>query len=235
GPRPLVVMPHGGPELRDNYDFDLFAQAFAAQGWMVLQPNFRGSGGYGRAFAQAGHKHWQDLMQADIEDAADQVIASGRVDRKRVAIWGASYGGYAALMGAVRRPDFYRCAVSLAGVTNLATMLAFDRRQDPDGMIYAYEIVRVGDPKTDAALIASESPVNHASAITTPVLLLQGTKDKVVDPGQAREMAAALKAAGKTCSYVELPGAGHHLNEWDEKTTKTILQTSVDFIAKALG
>lgn len=235
GPRPLVVVPHGGPEARDYYAFDLFAQAFAAQGWLVLQPNFRGSGGYGRAFAEAGHRRWQDLMQADVEDAADQLIASGRVDRKRVAIWGASYGGYAALMGVARRPDFYRCAVSLAGVTNVATMLSFDHKQDPDGLLYAYDIKRVGDPKVDAALIASESPVNHAAAITAPVLLLQGTKDTVVDPGQAREMAAALKAAGKTYSYVELPGAGHHADDWDEKTSKTVLQTSIDFIGKAFA
>jgi dipeptidyl aminopeptidase/acylaminoacyl peptidase len=235
GPRPLVVMPHGGPELRDTYQFDLFAQAFAAQGWLVLQPNFRGSGGYGRAFAEAGHRHWGDLMQADVEDAADQVIGSGRVDAKRVAIWGASYGGYAALMGAIRRPDFYRCAVSLAGVTDLATMLAWEKTQDPDGLIYAYEIKRIGDPKTDGALIAAGSPVTHVAAIKTPVLLMHGTKDKIVDPAQSREMAAALKSAGKTCSYVELPGAGHHLNEWDEKTRTTILQTSVDFIGKSFA
>ena len=235
GPRPLVVMPHGGPELRDTYRFDLFAQAFAAQGWLVLQPNFRGSGGYGRAFAEAGHRRWGDLMQADVEDAADQVIASGRVDAKRVAIWGASYGGYAALMGAIRRPDFYRCAVSLAGVANIATMLSWERKQDPDGLVYAYDVRRVGDPKTDGALIAAESPVTHAAAIKAPVLLMHGSKDNIVDPAQSREMAAALKNAAKSYSYVELPDAGHHLDEWDEKTRRTILQTSVDFIGKAFA
>lgn len=233
GPRPLVVMPHGGPEDRDTYRFELFAQAFAAQGWLVLQPNFRGSGGYGRAFAEAGHRHWGDVMQADVEDAADQVIASGRVDKKRVAIWGASYGGYAALMGAIRRPDFYRCAVSLAGLANLATMLEWEKKQDPDGLLFALWSGRIGDPKTDGALIAADSPVNHAAAITAPVLLMHGTKDDIVDPAQSRAMAAALKGAGKTYTYVELPGAGHHLDEWDEKTSRTILQTSVDFLAKS--
>jgi dipeptidyl aminopeptidase/acylaminoacyl peptidase len=235
GPRPLIVLPHGGPELRDSYVFDLFAQTFAAQGWMVLQPNFRGSGGYGRAFAEAGHRHWGDLMQQDVEDAADHVIASGRVDPKRVAIWGASYGGYAALMGPVRRPDFYRCAVSLAGVTDIAKLLEFVRRDDLDGVVVNYEIKRVGDPKTDAALIAAESPVTHAAAIRIPVLLLHGTKDQIVDPAQSREMADALKRAGKTYTYLEIKDAGHHISDWDEKMTKTILQTSVDFLAKALA
>jgi dipeptidyl aminopeptidase/acylaminoacyl peptidase len=235
GPRPLVVMPHGGPEERDTYQFDLFAQAFAAQGWMVLQPNFRGSGGYGRAFAEAGHRHWGDLMQQDVEDTADHVIASGRVDPKRVAIWGASYGGYAALMGAVRRPKFYRCAVSLAGVCDAVTMLSFVRRRDAEGLVYAYEVKRMGDPAADVALLAAESPVKHVDAIQVPVLLMHGTKDQVVDPAQSREMADALKQAGKACTYVELPDAGHHLNEWDDKTRKTILQTSVDFIGKAFA
>ena len=235
GARPLVVMPHGGPELRDSYQFDLFAQAFATQGWMVLQPNFRGSGGYGRAFAEAGHRHWGDLMQQDIDDAVDQLIATGRVDSKRVAIWGASYGGYAALMGAIRRPALYRSAVSLAGVADVATMLEFVKKDDPDRLVYAYEIKRVGDPKTDADLIAAESPVTHVAAIEAPVLLLHGTKDKIVDPGQSHEMAEALKKAGKTYSYVELPGAGHHESEWTDKHLKTILNTSIDFIARSFA
>ena len=120
GPRPLIVMPHGGPELRDRVDFDRFAQIFAAQGWMVLQPNFRGSGGYGQAFAKAGKKHWGDLMQADVEDAVAQVLASGRVDATRIAICGASYGGYAALAGATRELSLvirYGEAVAVNGVS----------------------------------------------------------------------------------------------------------------------
>ena len=236
GSRPLVVMPHGGPEARDTYGFDLFAQAFAAQGWLVLQPNFRGSGGYGRTFFEAGHRHWGDLMQADVEDAADQVIATGRVDRPRVAIWGASYGGYAALMGVIRRPDFYRCAVSLAGVSDIASILSWEKRRgDPDQMVYAYDVRQLGDPRTDGPLITAESPITHVKAIRAPVLLMHGTEDKVVDPDQSREMAAALKGAGKTCTYIELEGAGHHEDEWDEKNTRTILQTSVDFIGKGFG
>jgi dipeptidyl aminopeptidase/acylaminoacyl peptidase len=230
---PLIVMPHGGPELRDTYDFDLFAQLFAAQGWMVLQPNFRGSGGYGRAFAEAGHRHWGDLMQQDLEDSTDRVIASGRVDPKRVAIWGASYGGYAALIGAVRRPDFYRCAVSLAGICDIASMLEFERRDDPDGLLYQYDVRRLGDPKVDTDLLVAESPVKHVAAIKIPILLMHGAKDRIVDPAQSRLMADALKQASKPCTYIELKDAGHHISEWDDKAMKTILQTSVDFLGKA--
>jgi dipeptidyl aminopeptidase/acylaminoacyl peptidase len=233
GPRPLVVMPHGGPEARDSYDFDLIAQAFAAQGWMVLQPNFRGSGGYGQAFAQAGRRHWADTMQADVEDAVDQLLAAGRADPKRVAIWGGSYGGYASLMGAIRRPQLYRSAVSLAGVTDAGAFLAFQRRRDDDGISYDYWVKQLGDPKADAELIASESPTTHAAGIQVPVLLLHGTKDDIVDISQSRAMNDALKHASKSVQYVELKDAGHHLDKWDDKTLRTILQTSVDFIGKS--
>lgn len=124
--------------------------------------------------------------------------------------------------------------MSLAGLANLATMLEWEKKQDPDGLLFALWSGRIGDPKTDGALIAADSPVNHAAAITAPVLLMHGTKDDIVDPAQSRAMAAALKGcAGKTYTYVELPGAGHHLDEWDEKTSRTILQTSVDFLAKS--
>ncbi len=235
GPRPLVVMPHGGPESRDSYDFDVFAQTFAAQGWMVLQPNFRGSGGYGNAFAEAGHKHWGDRMQEDVDDAVAQVLATGRVDPKRVAIWGWSYGGYAALEGAVRHPELYRSAVSGAGISDLAAMLATEQKNDPDGPTYHYWVENIGDPKTDAAAIADASPRNHAAAIKSPLLLLHGTEDKVVDPAQSKVMADAMHSAGRPVSYVVLPGAGHHVTDWDDKTYKTILQTSVDFIAKSFA
>jgi glyoxylate reductase len=125
---PLVVFPHGGPEARDAYDFDPFVQALAAQGWMVLQVNFRGSTGYGRTFFKAGHKHWGDLMQNDVEDALKVVLDRGGVDESRVAICGVSYGGYAALMGAVKTPDRYKAVVSIAGDANLSRTLAFSRR-----------------------------------------------------------------------------------------------------------
>jgi dipeptidyl aminopeptidase/acylaminoacyl peptidase len=196
GPHPLVVLPHGGPESRDSVGFDTFAQAFAAQGWLVLQPNFRGSGGYGRAFADAGRKRWGDLMQEDVEDAVAQVIATGRTKPDQVAICGASYGGYAALMGAVRRSVLYRSAVSIAGVSDLPAIMNYEREDGLDSPSYQYWAKTIGDPVTDRAALELASPARRAKEIKAPILLLHGGMDTTVPPNQSRIMAKALRAAG---------------------------------------
>jgi len=234
GPRPLIVMPHGGPELRDRVDFDRFAQIFAAQGWMVLQPNFRGSGGYGQAFAKAGKKHWGDLMQADVEDAVAQVLASGRVDTTRIAICGASYGGYAALMGAVRRPELYKAVVAIAGDSDLVESIAFSRSKDgADSEAYRYWLGSIGNPETDRAMMEAASPARQASRIQAPVLLIHGTEDRIVAPKQSRIMAQALKAAGKPVELVELPDVGHRNLDVDD--WKLVYTKSVAHIARAFS
>ncbi|MBJ7410970.1 MAG: S9 family peptidase [Phenylobacterium sp.] len=230
-PLPMVVMPHGGPEVRDYLDYDLTAQALAARGWLVLQPNFRGSGGYGRAFAEQGRRQWADRMQADVEDAVDQLVTAGRADPKRLAILGASYGGYSALMGAVRRPDLYRAVVSIAGDADLIESLAFSRREDgADSPTYAYWRASMGDPRADEDLLIRASPARRVAEIQAPVLLIHGTEDTIVDPKQSRLMAKALKAAGKTCDLVELNGEGHR--GWSDATWKTVLETATAFIGK---
>lgn len=233
GPRPLVVMPHGGPETRDGYDFDLYAQAFAAQGWLVLQPNFRGSGGYGRAFAQAGEGRWGGRMQEDVEDAVAQVLASGRADPKRVAICGASYGGYAALMGAVRRPELYRAAVSIAGVSDLPEILEDERADGADSPTYQLWVRRIGDPQADAAQLIAASPRRRAAEIKAPVLLIHGLDDAVVAVAQSRMMAQALKAAGKPVELVTLRDAGH--GGWEPEMEADVLKRCVAFLGKALA
>ncbi|MFN3512486.1 MAG: alpha/beta hydrolase family protein [Phenylobacterium sp.] len=233
GPRPLVVMPHGGPVARDRQDFDLFAQAFAAQGWLVLQPNFRGSGGYGQAFAEAGHGRWGDRMQEDVEDAVAQVLASGRADPDRVAICGASYGGYAALMGAVRRPDLYRAVVSIAGVSDLPEILASQRRDGADSPYYQLWVRRIGDPEADAEKLAAWSPRRRAKEFRAPVLLVHGLEDQVVSADQSKAMASALRSAGKAVQLVTLREAGH--GYWEPKVERQVLETSVAFIAKAFA
>ena len=234
GPRPLVVMPHGGPESRDLVQFDLFAQAFAAQGWMVLQPNFRGSGGYGAAFADAGRRHWADLMQSDIEAAVDQVLATGRVNRDKVAIWGASYGGYAALSGGLRRPGLYKAVVSVAGVSDLPEFLRFERTEDgEDSPVYQYWLRTIGDPTADAAALAAGSPARRAEGFSAPVLLLHGVEDGIVPRSQSRLMATALRRAGKVCEHHEIPRAGHR--NWSKETWKTMLDMSIAFLAPRLA
>lgn len=235
GPFPLVVMPHGGPQARDGVTFDLFAQVMAAQGWMVLQPNFRGSGGYGEAFARAGHGRWGDRMQEDVEDAVAQVMAAGRVDPGRVAIFGASYGGYAALMGAVRRPELYRAAVSVAGISDLPKWLSnFKWRDDGDEELY-YRLWRdrMGDPETEMDKLRAASPALRAAEIKAPVLLIHGLDDEIVPHQQSAYMAAALRAARKPCEHVEVKDAGH--GGWDEKERRLILGKAIDFIAKAFA
>lgn len=233
GPLPMVVMPHGGPEIRDYLDYDLTAQALAARGWLVLQPNFRGSGGYGRAFAEQGRRQWADRMQDDVEDAVAHVVACGKADPTRLAIFGASYGGYAALMGAVRKPSMYKAVVSIAGDADLIESLAFSRREDgPDSPAYAYWCGSMGDPAKDAELLARASPARRASEITAPVLLIHGAEDTIVDPRQSRLMAKALRAAGKTYELVEIKGEGHR--NWSDDTWKTVLTKVTDFIGKGI-
>lgn len=234
GPCPLVVYPHGGPELRDNYSFDVFTQAFAAKGWAVLQVNFRGSGGYGRAFADAGRKHWGVEMQNDIEDALAAALASGKIDRSRVAICGASYGGYAALMGAVKTPDAYRAVVSIAGVSHLDDFIDSVRSDDgADAPSYQYWLKTIGDPVADKALLAYSSPALRAREIRAPVLLIHGAADAIVPVEQSRTMSRALKAAGHPAKYVELAWVGHR--GWDRFILTSILTQSADHIAKAFA
>lgn len=231
GPLPMLVMPHGGPELRDNYDYDFMVQAFAAQGWLVLQPNFRGSGGLGRAFADAGRKRWGDLMQDDVEDAVAHVVGLGRADPSRLAILGASYGGYSALMGAVRKPDLYKAVVSIAGVTDLPTMLATTRREEgADSLVYAYCLKTIGDPRADQAMLIRSSPARRAAEITAPILLMHGTEDATVPPSQSKTMADAMFAAGKGCEHVLLKGEGH--SGWQDATWTTVVTQASKFIAK---
>jgi len=231
GALPMVVMPHGGPEIRDYLDYDVTVQALAARGWLVLQPNFRGSGGYGKTFAELGKRQWGERMQDDVEDAVAQVVASGRADPRRLAIFGASYGGYAALMGAVRKPAMYKAVVSVAGDADLIESLAFSRREDgADSPAYAYWRASMGDPKADEPMLVRASPARRAGEIQAPVLLIHGTEDTIVDPRQSRLMAKALKTAGKPCELMELKGEGHR--SWSDATWKTVLTTVTDFIGK---
>ncbi|MCR5873918.1 S9 family peptidase [Phenylobacterium sp. J426] len=230
GPLPMVAMPHGGPERRDSYQFDPFVQALAAKGWLVLQPNFRGSGGYGRAFAAMGHGHWGDKMQDDVEDAVAFVTGKGLADPKRLAICGASYGGYASLMGAVKRPELYRCVVSIAGDADLIEMLKTEREDGEDSPSYQYWSTQVGDPKVHLARLQHSSPRLRAAEFAAPVLLIHGSNDPIVAPKQSALMAEALKKAGKPVEHVELPGVGH--SNWSAETWKTIIEKTTDFIAK---
>ena len=215
-PGPLIVMPHGGPELRDVMDWDRTVQALAAQGWWVLQPNFRGSGGYGLAFAAEGWKRWGERMQEDVEDAVDHAIRTRGLDAGKVGIMGASYGGYAALMGAVRRPDLYKAAIAIAGDSDLPELLANEKRGDntEENEGYRFWSTRIGDPVADREALERASPRRRAAEINCPVMLVHGVDDPIVPVFQSRRMKEALDRAGKPVTFVEVRGAGH--GDWDD-------------------
>ncbi|MBF0664886.1 MAG: S9 family peptidase, partial [Brevundimonas sp.] len=234
-PGPLVVLPHGGPEARDTRSWDRQVQALASQGWWVLQPNFRGSGGYGLGFAQQGWTRWGDRMQEDVEDAVAQAIALRGLDAGRVAIMGTSYGGYAALMGAVRRPDLYKAAVSICGVGDLPEMLAWEEREDdtPGKPIYDFWVKRIGDPAAMGPALAAASPRRRAAEVACPVLLVHGVDDGIVPVVQSRRMRDALRGAGKPVELIEIEDAGHA--DWDEAQELALMTRYIELFRTAFA
>lgn len=233
GRAPLVMMPHGGPEARDQVDFDLWAQCLAAQGWLVAQPQFRGSDGFGRAFADAGRRQWGGRMQDDVTDTARHLIDSGRADPDRVAILGWSYGGYAALMGAVATPDLYKAVVAGAGPSDLVQVLEDERTSgELDFGIYDYWVRTIGDPRADRAALERASPRRRAAEVKAPVLLVHGDDDGVVAVDHSRAMLRALQSAGKTVTYLELESQGHSP---DAEAEARFLKAAVDFLKPRLA
>jgi len=205
---PLVVLPHGGPWVRDVWGFDPLVQMLASRGYAVLQMNYRGSPGYGQEFHERGLRELGGAMQNDIEDGVRWTIQQGVADPKRIAIVGGSFGGYAALFALGHNPELYRCGVSLAGVTDWPAM--FEKLSEPEYKVARqFWIEEIGDPATNQVDLRAISPVNFADKITAPVLLIQGKEDYVVPPKQAREMAAALKKAGHPPEAVFINDAGH--------------------------
>jgi dipeptidyl aminopeptidase/acylaminoacyl peptidase len=230
-----VVLAHGGPELRDERGWDRQAQVLAAQGWWVIQPNFRGSGGYGLAFARAGWHRWGERMQDDIEDCVAHAITARGLDRDRVAIMGASYGGYAAMMGAVKTPALYKAAISIAGVSDLPDILAWEKREDdtPGQEIFDFWTRRIGVPGTDDAMLEAASPRRRVSEIACPVFLVHGTDDYIVPVEQTRRLNAALRSAGKRVEFVEVNDAGH--GDWDADQEKALLERYVRLLKTAFA
>jgi dipeptidyl aminopeptidase/acylaminoacyl peptidase len=206
---PLVLLPHGGPHSRDGDDFDTWTEFLANRGYAVLQVNFRGSDGYGREFKKAGLGRWGLEMQDDLTDGVQWAIDRGIADAGRVCIVGASYGGYAALMGAVKTPELYRCAASFAGVSDLPELIL--HHGDYRGGRIAAER-QIGDMWNDRARLRATSPALHAERIRVPVLLVHGTADRVVPVDQSEGMAKALRRANKPYLYIEQEGGDHHLS-----------------------
>ncbi|WP_049631031.1 S9 family peptidase [Cellvibrio sp. pealriver] len=231
---PLVVMPHGGPHSRDYALYDDFASFVASQGYFVVQPNFRGSTGYGKKFEEAGYKQWGGTMQDDLQDAAQFLIKKGYIQTDKICLVGASYGGYAALMGLVKHGDFYRCAISINGVTHLADQVKFDEkrfRKRQEIIDFAHK--SIGHPETDADLLAANSPLLHIDKINDPVMIVAGTDDNVVPYKQSKSLVKALQKAKKPVEWVSLKDTGHHALYFDEDR-ETVYTKTRDFLAKHL-
>ncbi len=214
---PMVVLPHGGPEAHDVRSFDWLAQFLASRGYVVLQPQFRGSTGYGEEHRKAGYRQWGRLMQDDVTDGVKALIEQGIADPKRVCIVGASYGGYAALAGVAFTPELYACAVSINGISNLPALLSFEEVQggaESDSVSYLKNHI---GPKTSPEVI-EKSPARAAANVRAPVLLLHGVNDSVVPVAQSREMSSALKSHAKVHTLIELPGEDHWLSRSDSRT-----------------
>jgi len=224
-------MPHGGPQSRDTAGFDWWAQALASRGYAVLQANFRGSSGYGRKFVEAAYGEWGGKMQTDLSDGVRALAKSGTIDPKRVCIAGASYGGYAALAGITLDKGVYRCAVAVAGVSDMGKMLDWEiQRQGADTETVRYWKRYMGVEKSNAPEIAARSPANFAAQADGPVLLIHGKDDTVVAYDQSLSMRRALEKAGKPVQFVTLKAEDHWLSR--EGTRQQMLSETVAFLEK---
>lgn len=202
---PIIIFPHGGPISYDSNSFDYWAQFFANRGYGVFRMNFRGSSGYGHSFMKAGLQNWGLEMQNDVEDGTRWLIKERIADPNRICIVGASYGGYAALMGVAKTPELYQCAVSVAGVTDVEYLVKSSRRYSN------HEIVKkqVGE---DYDALFERSPISQAEKIKVPVLLVHGTKDRVVRFKHSEDMFDELKDHDKDVEFIELDGGDHYLS-----------------------
>jgi len=226
GALPLIVMPHGGPIHRDSWGYDFLAQFLANRGYAVLQMNFRGSSGYGYAWFEAAHQDWGGLTYSDIVDGARWAIAQNIADAKRVAIVGWSFGGYAALLGAARDSDLFRCAAAIAGVSDLPALLLSSRS------FSNRDIVRT-QMGTDIDKLRDDSPRNHVDGIHIPILLVHGKNDDIVDFSQSEKMARALKKAEKPYTFIELENGDHNL--WRPAERQQLLRELEQFLARNMA
>lgn len=206
---PLIVMPHGGPiRVRDTRHFDSTVQLLSALGYAVLQTNYRGSGGQGKSFLEKGYGQWGRNIENDINAAMLSALDLDVVDAGNICIFGASYGGYSALISAILRPEKLKCAASFAGVTDM-TLLFHDFRVNQSNLIRASMQRIVGDPKGDLESLVQYSPAFHADAIEIPIFLAHGVKDRTVDIEHFDRMRKVLRHFGKDAEFVILENEGH--------------------------
>jgi dipeptidyl aminopeptidase/acylaminoacyl peptidase len=225
---PLIVMPHGGPFMRDEWTYDPMVQFLANRGYAVFQPQFRGSTGYGKNFVTKGYGEFGKGMQDDLDDGVDWLVKSGQVDPKRVCIVGMSYGGYAALWGAVRNPERYRCAASWAGVSDLRAQLRFDRKLFSATRYFReWRTMVGGEGKIDLGAV---SPISFAGRFKVPVLIGHGEKDETVPPKQSHAMVQALTKVHANVTPIFYKDSSHDFGSTAD--FNDFLQRLEQFLAK---
>jgi acetyl esterase/lipase len=235
GPRPAVVLVHGGPWLRGTeWKWNADAQFLASRGYVVIEPEFRGSMGFGQRHFRAGFKNWGTSMQDDVADAVRWAADKGIVDGKRVCIAGASYGGYATFMGAIRHPDLYRCGVAWVAVTDPRLMFEETWANDLSREAQRYQLpAMLGDPVKEADMLKAATPVERAKEIKIPILMAFGLDDRRVPLEHGKRMRAAMQAAGQQPEYVVYDGEGHG---WQKVENRIDFWTRVEkFLAKNLN
>lgn len=228
---PVVIHPHGGPWARDYWGFQSEVQFLANRGYAVLQMNFRGSTGYGRQFWQASFKQWGLAMQDDISDGVQYLIDQGIADPNRVAIYGASYGGYATLAGLAFTPSLYACGIDYVGVSNILTLLETLPPYWELGRQMMYEMV--GDPEKELELLKAASPLFHVDKIEAPLLVAQGANDPRVKQAESDQIVAALTARGIDVPYILKENEGHGFA--NEENRFEFYEAMEAFLAKHLG
>jgi dipeptidyl aminopeptidase/acylaminoacyl peptidase len=228
---PLVLLVHGGPWHRDTWGYDPFVQWLANRGYAVLQINFRGSTGYGKAYLNAGNHEWAGKMQTDLLDGKEWAIREGYADPKKVAIMGASYGGYATLVGVAHTPDEFVCGVDIVGPSSIATLLAsIPPYWEPMKALF---LKRVGDPDTQEELIRAASPLYRAHQIKVPLMIGQGANDPRVKQAESDQIVAEMRKNGKPVEYLVFPDEGHGFARPENSLKFTAAAES--FLAKYLG
>ena len=230
---PLIVFPHGGPWARDDWGFDNYAQFLANRGYAVLQPNFRGSTGYGKKFLNAGNNQWGDKMQDDVTWGVKHLVEKGIADSKKVGIMGGSYGGYATLAGVAFTPDLYAAAVSIVGPSNLLTLLETIPPYWEAGRVIFHE--RMGNPNKPEGKkqLERQSPLNSASKIKTPLLVVQGANDPRVKKAESEQIVIALRDRGFPVEYILAPDEGHGFAR--PVNNMSMMAATEAFLSKHLG
>jgi dipeptidyl aminopeptidase/acylaminoacyl peptidase len=228
---PLVLLVHGGPWGRDHWGFDPQAQWLANRGYAVLEVNFRGSTGFGKKFLHAGDREWAGKMHDDLIDAVRWAVEQGIADPKRVAIFGGSYGGYAALVGATFTPEVFACAVDIVGPSNLVTLLrSIPPYWEPIKKLFA---VRVGDVEKEEEFLKSRSPLFKADQIKIPLLIAQGANDPRVKQAESEQIVEAIKKKGTPVEYLLFPDEGHGFARPENRLK--FYAAAEAFLAKHLG